>query len=554
MNTPTAPAFDIEVRTPVDGVFVLDRSELDGPDLLATDPAAGFTWLSIKCDATRIETWRGAQADGVDIKVDVGTLTVATVVDPEIVAAADLQTGAPIRLRTTGSTPATLGTFTINDAVVTEDKLKDHAHLQLTATDAVSTLANSIRYGAANPTAGGEPWPARVARLMASANVPTDVPPLLPLSVTVLDNQPADEVGKWTGGTWTLTERGYVKTSSSGISTREFTDLTPGKVYGLLIVFNATTSTMGDVWRGGQNNYDDAFAAGEFGFFRMEPDWADSRETVTIAFDFTARSTTEIVTLSGGTNAAIQRLELREYPRTTWAANIVTETNLARHLDIVAATAGRGWYVDRHGITRIATTVGPTLSHFSDVHDPLDPLHVCYTHITPAWGTDDVINDIAIDNITRRRNDDDTAWEDARTYLGPYRDKISAARWGRRAASVETSIYTPPPRPKELEEGYNGPLWLQWWRRVEPRYSDDAERLARSALARFATPKPRFKQLTFNALDFPDLTAALDIYETVNVTRSDVTQLSTVVSIAHQITATRWLTTLGLIEQDSTHV
>lgn len=550
--TATAPAFDLEVRTPVDGVFVLDHSELNGPDLLAGDPDAGFTWVSIKCDATRIETWRGAHLDGVAVTVDVGTLSVDTLIDPAIIGEDDLQTGALIRLRTTGDTPATLATLTIDNAIVTENKLDDHAHLQLTATDAVSTLANTIRYGAANPTAEGEPWPARVSRLMASTSVPTDVPPPIPLAVTIVDNQPTDEVGKWVGGTWTLTERGYVKTSSIGIVTREFTALSPGLVYQLLMDVNDTGTNMGDVWRGtGMDDYDDAFANAEYGFFRMEPSWEDSRADVTVVFEFTAQNATETITMISSSGLAIQRLELREYPRTTWAANIVSETNLARHLDIAAATAGLGWYVDRHGITRIATTTGPILAHLSDTHDAGDPLHVCYTNITPAWGTEDVVNDLQIDNITRRRNEDDSGWEDNRTMLGPYRDKLSAARWGSRAAGVETSIYTPPPRPEEMGDGgYNGPLWGRWWNRIEPRYYDDAERLAQGHLERLATPKPRFREITFNALDFPDLTAALDIYTRVTATRSGVTQDSTVISIAHHISPTRWTTTLGLIEED----
>lgn len=550
MNTPTAPAFDIEVRTPVAGVFVLDRSELNGPDLLATDPDAGFTWLSIKCDATRIETWRGAQADGIDIKVDVGTLTVDTVVDPEIVAAADLQTGALIRLRTTGPAPATLGTFTINDAVVTEHKRKDRAGLQITATDAVATLANSIRYGAANPTAGGEPWPQRVARIMASATVPVAPPTDEPLTLMHIDSAPVDEVGLWTPGDWNIaTIQGVpaYRRTSYDISVRELTGLTPGMIYRVAVdVVADDGDVMGAFFRGRTwDDYDDAMAAGEAGAFRLET-YVDQTHA-TPAFEFLATNTTEPLGIEAGDIFGIANLRVIERQRVAWCSNIVTETNLARHLDIATNTAGLGWYVDRDGITRIGAATGPVLAHFSDTHLDADPTHACYTAITPAWGTDDVINDIAIDNITRRRNDDDTAWEDARTYLGPYRDKVSAARWGRRADTVEASIFIP----KTGDGGY-------WYNNVyvggTSDYTDTAERLARSALARFATPKPRFKQLTFNALDFPDLTAALDIYQTVNVTRSDVTQLSTVVSIAHQITATRWLTTLGLIEQDATHV
>lgn len=510
----------------------------------------GFEWVSVKSDATVVETWRGARVDGPAVEVEVGTLSVSTLIDPAAFAVSDLKPGTLVRLRAAGAHTDTLATLSLDNARVNERKGQPRAELTATSTDAVKDLANTIRYGAATAAAEGEPWPSRVARLMGSATVPVHPPTDEPLVLTMIDHAPAAEVGLWSPGAWSLaTIQGIPTYRRTGfdISTRALTGLTPGLIYRVEVALAADDAEI-TIFRGATwDDYDAAVASGESQTHRLDPIYGGIPSAVAV-FEFVATSTTENLGIEAGSTFGIAGLRLIERQRVAWCSNIVTETNLASHLDLATATAGRGWFVDRDGVTRIGAATGPVLAHFSDVHDAGDPLHTCYTDITPSYGTEDVVNDLTLTNITRTLNEVGDDWLDVQTSIGPFVDRVSAAKWGRRSAALETCIYIPPTGAGGYWYADTGlaPVYVGG----AADYTDTAEYLATGHLTRLAQPRPRFRSITFNAVDYPDLIAALDVYAHVNVTRSGRTQVSSVISIAHTITPSKWVTTLGLLEED----
>jgi hypothetical protein len=161
------------------GVFTLDSSDLDGPDVLAwsdTDPGA---WLSIVCDVTGVAMRRGAtRLSGVVAKADAGTATITLsdtsgMFDPMSNGGA-IHKGVPVRLRAWGTDvdgarwDAVLFTCEV-DQVFVQYQPADAPVVTLTVVDLVGPLNGWESTGEPEPGVGaGEDLGARADRLLTA--------------------------------------------------------------------------------------------------------------------------------------------------------------------------------------------------------------------------------------------------------------------------------------------------------------------------------------------------------------------------------------------------
>lgn len=172
-------AIDLQPDVTGRGDFVLDVSELDGPDLLGYDPGTG-AWLNVVCDVTRVSLRRGAtRLQGVLTRAEAGTCTVEARdvhrrLDPTVNADA-IHPGIPFRLRAwdvdEAGTPweAVLFTGVLDDIAVTYDK-EEPPVVTLEVHDLIARLEAWKSSGYDDPGIGaGDNLLDRVTRILAEA-------------------------------------------------------------------------------------------------------------------------------------------------------------------------------------------------------------------------------------------------------------------------------------------------------------------------------------------------------------------------------------------------
>lgn len=510
----------LEIQTPVAGVFVLNRSALGGPDKLATGTASGLEWTPVLCDATGINITRGGSRGDVGFSVDVGTLRAAFVNGVDPTSNSNWRPGVGLRLVCKTPTAQTIYTGTTSDFRVAYDKETDNAYVSMGGVDAVQRLANTTRYGAASPAAEFESWQRRAQRVLQSSPVPY-VAPYAPIDGTVIYYASLTEAALWTpgpSGPWTVqvydvgnsqyvlmkNANGYLAPTS-----RTYTGLEIGRRYALNLraIF--------------QNGHAVTASISNATVSPFPPIVGDSN-LHTYLFEFVPTATS--VTLSLSESPSIEWTAITTPADPIQLANNVYESNLVNHLTLTANTAGVGWYVDRLGVVRFAESKSPITARFSDVHSTSDPLHVCYTQADLAYDTEAVINELTLSNHARKWDTSSSAYVADDVSLGPTTDLASAATWGNRAASLETSVY--------YGSGYEiGP-----------------GQVAARVLKGRSAPGLRISSLSFLGHDYPAIAASLDIHSRVSATRSGVTNNYRVIGINHAITTEGWTVSLELSE------
>lgn len=156
---------------PPASIFILGRDRLGAVRLW--EASATREWRDLLPVATAVSTTRGVDASGPILAAQAGTLTARAwdAWDPRTIG---LHHGTEVRL-IHWPTRARIFTGAVTDIQITPQKpdTRHRYETALTAADTVATIAGITRYGAkANGTAGQEAWPARIASLMASTNVP----------------------------------------------------------------------------------------------------------------------------------------------------------------------------------------------------------------------------------------------------------------------------------------------------------------------------------------------------------------------------------------------
>lgn len=536
----------LELLQPIEGVFVLDVSQLNGGDHLADTDENGLEWVDVTGDATSVNVRRGGSRDGITTTIEPGILNASFVdaLDPAVDPVA-YRPGLACRLKT--SSGAVLYTGRTTSFVARDEKRTKTRFVTMAAVDAVATLANTPRHGVAARTNEGEPWRDRINRLMSSTPVPFTPlvdPPYhydryasdMPISeghaytlfsaFATWSNDPY--LGSWRvdidENAWGGPGSGYVFVYDGHNATplvATISGLVPGEWYEFAWVdIGATgglvTVTVEDVsltYVSGGGIVRPGFGVGRSLRFRASGTSAD------VAFTSTLKISTHTYAFS------LLQIESRR----AWAANHLTETNLAKHLDIATASAGAGWYVDATGEVKITSAPGAPVLYLSDLDNGNDDTHASYTDIVTSHDTAAVVNTVSFANHGREldENDDYVAVD---ATLGPWRATGSMGTYGPHEVQLETAIYAP---------ATGGPAG------VDRRFP---EFLAGRLLDRYATPRLTITSVTLDVTDRPALVADLDIYSTVEVTYRGATYALAIIAIAHNVTPRKHFVTLELME------
>lgn len=164
------------------GIFVLDDSELSGPDRLgwgAADP-----WVNVVCDVQQVQARRGAtRLQGILTRAEAAAVTITVrddsgSLDP-LANGDQVHRNTPLRLRAWGfdsagaQWSAVLFTGTVEDLDATYHR-DGPATVVVTATDVIGRLAGWEAPGRPDPGIGaGDDLPARVARVAAECGIGT---------------------------------------------------------------------------------------------------------------------------------------------------------------------------------------------------------------------------------------------------------------------------------------------------------------------------------------------------------------------------------------------
>lgn len=201
--------------------------------------------------------------------------------------------------------------------------------------------------------------------------------------------------------------------------------------------------------------------------------------------------------------------------------NTVYESSLLNHFDLANNSVGARWWVDRFGVTQFSADLGEGLvaATFSDERGAglLE-----YVDIDTALDTRDIVNDLDLTNMGAVLGED--GWEsdeETRTY----QNLTSIATYGPRRETVETNLYD--------EDAYAGSIAL----RANAIVGDDG------------TLQRKVTRIRWNAQEDPATAGALEVYASVNVWRRGILYPCRIAAIQHDLTPTRWMITLDLIER-----
>jgi hypothetical protein len=511
----------IELAVPTEGVFRLDLSELDGPDELAADATDSYTWTPILPHATAVTIRRGLVRDKAWFSHDVGELVVR-VLGEEFDPVENLDVRAGVTVRAVDGEGRPIFTGTIEDADSEHRKPGDgKSSTTLVAVDAVRDVANTPRYGAANPGAEWETTPSRFARLLGSSPVPwriEDALPGRPVDYRPTFTTPAQalaEAGHWSGdGVVSVPGSGPARVRfSEGVNgdtlSRTLTGLTPGRPYvlELRLTVEATGAPGVQVLMDGQT----------VNLTQVGP--------AVVRVAFTPTGTTQPLSLTiynTGTVADLTGIILAEW-NPHYQANIVHESDLASHLNIAGATGRTVWYVDAAGTLVVAPEYpwldDEPVAHFSDDGTGTHG----YVGAVAGFGTADLVTSVELDNHRRAWDEEAGDWRADDQRLGPWIDHTARATYGHRRATVETAVAD------------TGIPWA-----VSP-----AE-LAAAYLEAGSEVSHRVRQLRWNAAEDYSLVHRLETWAVVLVTHRGSTRRYRIVHTDHEISPRRWIVTLTL--------
>lgn len=525
--------------------FRLDTSRLGDGQLAAA--AEARSWVPIIADATRIAIRRGPARDGVGLSAEVGTLYVTTI---DGLHSRTIRPGSPVRV--TDENGRRLFTGTVADLRSTHEHLDGLGRptrtvTTLTATDAVSTLANTMRYGAVVSSeywwSSWENFHQRMDRYL----LPTGLP-----------YEPSRNADTWTHRAGQTYSSGYERLADqsqwepddsgpphhryrlrsgstfsptfSNLRVNVLTTVSAGQVcsFGMWVrVIPGTNGPPPERWCIGSRPADATPVT-------VPPNvwtWVESTGLAqaggvgTIQVLIAPQSHTEASgPVAGGTHFEIMGATVVAGDRGVSGiplGSIVYESTLANHLDLTANTVRGAWWVDAHGVIKASSTLpqAPVL-HLSDTADP------SYVRIDSAFDTAKVINTLTLANHGRREDPDQPGnyIADDRNH-GPFLNVTSAASYGHRSDELPTAIAVPPWVPDPLAGAVDS-LAHDYLHNITTRASESP------TLVRLYGPPP-----------------AVDVMDAIDVTHRGTTHACRVTSIEHELSPQRTHTNLYLIER-----
>lgn len=194
----------------------------------------------------------------------------------------------------------------------------------------------------------------------------------------------------------------------------------------------------------------------------------------------------------------------------------VYESNLANHFDLACNSVGASWYVGKDGVTRfrLPGAALPVTTIFSDEPSASD-MH--YIDVAAAYDTRELVNRL---DVTNYGVDDDRDNEENENLI--VSSSTSIAAYGVRSARLDTNLWDLAPYDETL-----------------------ANRLG-AILAASAEPQLLVKSFRWNAQESLSMALALDVGQRITVRHRGTDQDSQIVSLAHDITPTRWIITATL--------
>ena len=232
----------------------------------------------------------------------------------------------------------------------------------------------------------------------------------------------------------------------------------------------------------------------------------------------------ESLSVAGAQNevekVAIHSIELLElatdFP--TRLRGTVYESNLSNHFDLACNSVGASWYVAKDGVTRFRLP-GAALPVSAVFSDETSPEAVSYVDITAGFDTRSTVNRI---EATNYGVDETGELEDNDELI--VQDLESQATYGVYRSTIALNLYDESP------------------------YDDSFEERLNELLEAHKEPRPIVSAIRWNAQEDLALAAALEVGQRITVRYRGVDYDCQIVSIQHDITPTRWMVTLHLLQ------
>ena len=205
------------------------------------------------------------------------------------------------------------------------------------------------------------------------------------------------------------------------------------------------------------------------------------------------------------------------------------DSSLLNHMTIAATSAQGNFFVSKDNTVKAygngSLPAGPALITFTDER-AVDPSDVEYTDIVVRYDSDNLANDIYVENLTYGLNEEMEPLS-INTKYGPYRNVTSIATFGAFTETVTTTL------PAEI----------------------DVANFASTILADNDAPELRVDSVRFNASEDREKAAGLEVFDLVNVEYTTeafhIGEDFRVLALTHKISASpdrhTWLVDVDLI-------
>lgn len=508
-------------NTPFTADFLLRNNSSTASTVTVTYPSARFTLNGVSYSAgTPVELSLDSEWLPITVAATTsGNHAVQCTIDSN--AKLDLEVGT-WGYEYTYVTEYPIFTGTVDDLNTTYDAENNHATTTLIGVDAVSSLANTNRYGAV-VSEGFETFTQRIRRLAASSQVPFELPDV-DYTLHNIDNTNWHTFGSTPSGLTTKLEplgAGiYFESSASSVITqnaylfgleKKLTGLKPGTMYRVQAFADSYEPMV--------------YSIGIAGAGWSPPVQVKSSNAYTqLSWEFLASSTEHDLRISVASriqrSGLIESLSLLgitmyEYDDSFRLQSIVYESSLANHLTLACDSVGAYWYPAKEGTVNFIRGIdGLTKARFVDI--PTNEGDISYTDIGLSYATSNVLNDL---NVTNHGRDIEGNADDV---THGYRDITSVATWGQRSGDVDMSLY---------DIG---------------AFAGSIARRAAQIFEVFANRQRIPTHVTFNASADYQLANDLELQDVISVTRDGTEYTCRVVGIEHEIKPQTWSITLEL--------
>lgn len=214
--------------------------------------------------------------------------------------------------------------------------------------------------------------------------------------------------------------------------------------------------------------------------------------------------------------------------------NVVYESTLANHLDLVAATTHGAWWIDSYNVLQARTaSPPPTAGTPISLTDGSKPGSLSYVDISLSSDTAGTVNTVRFSNHGRIRDSETNRWVAHDITIPGGSNPTAIATFGPRSSEIDTALPITPP--------------------ILPMFSPAPRLLAERYLEHSANPRrsPRTVTIWHGPIETPF--PSMDLRDPLDITHAGITYKTTITMLTHTITRHSWHTTADLIERDPTN-